>query len=162
MTAALVAIGPQTPGWREASTTEAGAGGPHASMFDPGAHLPWEERARCRPELMGDPDVMVSEGGYLQIAAAQMLCKKQCPVRLECLAYGFEINDMWMIYGGLTSKERRAIRLKHPRSGAGELVAKVLQVEAAALRAKLTEQQPLPGLEDQVVEPSPAPEPISA
>ena len=43
--------------------------------------------------------------------------KPECPVRIECLLYAESINEVYGIWGGLSHRERNALRRKAERSG---------------------------------------------
>lgn len=68
----------------------------------------WVARASCA----GDPpDALFVRG------AAQRTAKQRClgcPVRLECLADALQCACDYGVWGGLTERERRAIRRRFP------------------------------------------------
>ena len=43
--------------------------------------------------------------------------KPECPVRIECLLYAESIHEVYGIWGGLSHRERNALRRKAERSG---------------------------------------------
>lgn len=47
---------------------------------------------------------------------AKSFCQ-QCTVREECLEYALENGEKYDVWGGLTSDERRALRLRLKRLG---------------------------------------------
>lgn len=55
-----------------------------------------------------------ANGEYMDVLEAQLpgiaICKTQCPVIEECLAYALRWKIDYGAWGGLTTKERRAIR----------------------------------------------------
>ncbi|WP_040480192.1 WhiB family transcriptional regulator [Longispora albida] len=68
----------------------------------------WLTRAACRN---GDPDALYVTG------AAQHEAKRVCagcPVRFRCLAEALDSGDEYGVWGGMTERERRALRRKHP------------------------------------------------
>jgi WhiB family redox-sensing transcriptional regulator len=69
---------------------------------------PWREAAACVPasdEVTFFPDPEDLAG----ISRAKAICAT-CPVASECLTWAIETNQSEGIWGGHTSKERRAIR----------------------------------------------------
>lgn len=65
----------------------------------------WRWRAKCTPAMVDSGDQQ-----YL----AKTICPG-CPVRRECLAEGLD-KRTWEsgVYGGLTDRERRAVRKRYP------------------------------------------------
>lgn len=70
----------------------------------------WRRRAACQGadgELFF-PDTR--DGDYpLRLAAAKAICRA-CPVQLECRTWAVEHRNERGIWGGLTERERRALR----------------------------------------------------
>lgn len=72
----------------------------------------WSERARCRGV---DPSIFFpDQKGRDGANEAKALCR-ECSVRRQCLEYALLHGDRG-IWGGMTEKERRAIR-RSRRSG---------------------------------------------
>ena len=69
----------------------------------------WTLRAACR---YGEPDALFVEGAAQQ--AAKRVCAG-CPVRLPCLADALDNRIDHGVWGGMTDRERRALRRRHPR-----------------------------------------------
>ncbi|WP_099332875.1 WhiB family transcriptional regulator [Actinomyces minihominis] len=68
----------------------------------------WVVKARCADD---PPDSLFVRG------AAQRIAKQRCvgcPVRLECLADALQCACDYGVWGGLTERERRAIRRRFP------------------------------------------------
>lgn len=68
----------------------------------------WVVQARCAED---PPDSLFVRG------AAQRQAKQRClgcPVRLECLADALQWQCDFGVWGGLTERERRAIRRRYP------------------------------------------------
>ncbi len=73
----------------------------------------WRAAALCQkldPELFDD-----TYRNNPQIEMAKIACGV-CLVSDQCLNYALKSNENALIYGGLTSKERRALRRKMNRS----------------------------------------------
>jgi WhiB family transcriptional regulator, redox-sensing transcriptional regulator len=72
---------------------------------------PWRLAGACSGS--GDPQLWYPEGDgpqfTRQIQRAKLACAG-CPVRPECRAHAFEVNEEHGIWGGLTEQERRSIR----------------------------------------------------
>ncbi|GHD34472.1 WhiB family transcriptional regulator [Nocardiopsis kunsanensis] len=69
-----------------------------------------DSRARCRDRGL-DPDAMFVTG------AAQNLVKRvcyPCPLRTACLAYALDNRIECGVWGGMTERERRALRRRRP------------------------------------------------
>ena len=73
--------------------------------FDP---APWMRRAACH----GKPTEMFFPPRGGDTSTPKAICA-ECPVRKECLAYG--MNERQGIFGGLTERERRALRSQRRR-----------------------------------------------
>ena len=68
----------------------------------------WVVHARCASD---PPDSLFVKG------AAQRTAKQRCsgcPVRLQCLADALQCGCDYGVWGGLTERERRAIRRRFP------------------------------------------------
>lgn len=71
----------------------------------------WWGRGRCRTEPV-DPEIFFpGPGRPLADLDAKAFCA-ECPVRAECLEYALEKGEHYGTWGGMTEKERRAIRRK--------------------------------------------------
>lgn len=65
----------------------------------------WRDNALCREV---DPEIwFVAKGGSAR--PAKRICAA-CPVRVACLDYALRHNEAFGIWGGLTEKERKALR----------------------------------------------------
>jgi len=65
----------------------------------------WQRKANC---LGVDPDLFFPERGG-STREAKEVCRG-CVVREECLEYAIEANEKFGIWGGLSERERRALR----------------------------------------------------
>jgi WhiB family redox-sensing transcriptional regulator len=76
---------------------------------------PWADRGRC---VGLDPELFFPVRGE-DDRTAKEVCR-DCPVRPECREHGIrhEIHGIW---GGLSGRERRAIRLDRRRKTMGEV-----------------------------------------
>lgn len=54
-----------------------------------------------------DPELFFPEGGSAK--DAKSLCAV-CPVRIRCLQYALDHNEIYGVYGGTSPRERRALR----------------------------------------------------
>lgn len=70
----------------------------------------WVTDAVC---AQTDPDAWFPDKGG-STASAKRICAG-CPVRERCLAYAMERRERFGIWGGLSERERRALR--HRRQG---------------------------------------------
>lgn len=73
-----------------------------SGLFDP---QPWMRFAACRG--MDTEEFYPPRGGNL--AGPRAVCG-ECPVREECRDYAIANNDHLGIWGGLSGKQRRAVR----------------------------------------------------
>lgn len=76
-------------------------------MFDV-RFSPWRESASCL-EILDEVSFFPDDEDVMAIARAKAVCAS-CPVASECLTWAVETNQSEGIWGGHTSKERRAIR----------------------------------------------------
>lgn len=68
----------------------------------------WRDDAAC---FGVDPEVFFPENDdYEGVHAAKMVCAR-CPVRADCLDYALTRGERGGIWGGLTEKERRRVRV---------------------------------------------------
>ena len=72
----------------------------------PGA---WAIEAACRGYA---PDDWMDDGPGLPTGAARATCAG-CPVRAICLAHALAYDEPWGMWGGLTTRERVARRLRY-------------------------------------------------
>lgn len=87
---------------------------------------PWMVDAACRD---ADPEIYysVSRTDFIT-AEAKAVCAR-CPVVSNCLAYAFERNEQWGIWGGLTTEERLNVKrraeyaARQSRADESELIA---------------------------------------
>lgn len=82
----------------------------YAPTFEAEPRYPWMEAALCRET---DPEIFFPEkGGSTKSAKAVCL---NCPSRSSCLAWALEGDERFGVLGGLSERERRA--LKKSRTG---------------------------------------------
>jgi len=70
----------------------------------------WTASAECGSGKVS-PDALFVEGPAQREARAVCL---QCPVRLECLADALDNRMDFGVWGGMTERERRALRRRRP------------------------------------------------
>src|SRR2546427_13280693 len=68
----------------------------------------WASRGACRT---ADPDTLFVQGAAQN--RAKLLCMN-CPVRTECLADALDNRVEFGVWGGMTERERRALRRGRP------------------------------------------------
>ena len=68
----------------------------------------WAAKARCRS---ADPDELFVRGAAQRKAAA--ICR-QCPVILQCAVDALDNEVEFGVWGGMTERQRRALRKRHP------------------------------------------------
>jgi hypothetical protein len=90
----------------------------------------WRELAACRGS---DLEVFFPDRGESAEAARQVCAA--CPVRQPCLDYAITNRISHGIWGGLTERERRALRSGWVRTLRGERDRAVLAAEAAGYTA---------------------------
>jgi WhiB family redox-sensing transcriptional regulator len=71
----------------------------------------WQARGNC---IGLDPDLFFPERGQ-SCAEAKAVCAG-CAVRSECLEYALAKPEKFGIWGGLSERERRRIRVKRNRA----------------------------------------------
>lgn len=71
---------------------------------DPGVD-DWHERARCAET---DPEQFFPEKGGTT-RPAKNVCA-HCEVRIDCLAYAIDHDEEYGIWGGLSTRERQALK----------------------------------------------------
>lgn len=69
--------------------------------------LGWQERALC---AQTDPEAFFPEKGG-STREAKLVCMR-CDVRGECLDYALQHDERFGIWGGLSERERRKLRLR--------------------------------------------------
>lgn len=74
-------------------------------VFDDIRRQDWRDAALC---AQVDPDRWFPAKGETA-ADVKAICR-QCPVRRDCLEYAVVNNEIWGVWGGLNSKERRELR----------------------------------------------------
>ena len=72
------------------------------------ARIEWVSKARC---LSKDPDELFVRGAAQRKAAS--ICRR-CPVIAECGADALDNEIEFGVWGGMTERQRRALRKKHP------------------------------------------------
>lgn len=70
----------------------------------------WQERALC---AQTDPETFFPEKGGSS-SEAKRICAG-CPVKGECLEYALDRGERFGIYGGLSERERRKLKLRGSR-----------------------------------------------
>jgi WhiB family transcriptional regulator, redox-sensing transcriptional regulator len=72
--------------------------------------MDWRHRAACRDE---DPELFFPEGtvgpALLQVEQAKAVCRL-CSVVDDCLQWALETGQDAGVWGGMSEKERRAVR----------------------------------------------------
>jgi WhiB family redox-sensing transcriptional regulator len=80
-----------------------GAAGPVLSIGDD--DLRWQARGRCAET---DPEAFFPEKGG-STREAKMICRG-CEVRGECLQYALDRDERFGVWGGLSERQRRALK----------------------------------------------------
>lgn len=68
----------------------------------------WVARAQCRS---ADPDELFVSGAAQKEATS--ICRN-CSVMAECLAEALDNQLDWGVWGGMTERQRRKLRRRHP------------------------------------------------
>jgi len=65
------------------------------------------------PCMVTDPELWFAsnEDEHTMPRVAKKFCE-ECPVRQQCLEYALKVNEQYGVWGGLTAKERQALRAK--------------------------------------------------
>lgn len=85
-----------------------------------------------------DPEAFFPDQGG-SVREAKAVCAR-CEVRAQCLAYALEHDERFGVWGGLSERERRALRRMARAAGAGQSGARTqAAVVAAALDGALPE-----------------------
>ncbi|MGR3875709.1 WhiB family transcriptional regulator (plasmid) [Streptomyces graminifolii] len=76
----------------------------------------WHHRSACRG-IDSDLFFPIGEGtqAQLQTKEARSYCRR-CPVKTECLQSALDNDDQVGIWGGLTEKQRRALKRRGARA----------------------------------------------
>lgn len=84
-----------------------GTGGRHYGQRPTMEDLSWQDRAECRQH---DPETWfpVADVGA-EYARAKKICKSECKVRLECLAYAVRTQQRYGVWGGTSAEERHQL-----------------------------------------------------
>ncbi len=77
-------------------------------MAQPAVDHSWVAEAKCAGDA---PDALFVRGSAQRQARQRCM---GCPVRLECLADALQWQCDFGVWGGLTERERRAIRRRFP------------------------------------------------
>lgn len=84
--------------------------------------LVWQERAACKgmdQDVFYGPDAPESSAERIaREEKAKSVCAS-CPVREQCLNYALTQNEVYGIWGGMTERERRAIKSGKRVPGSG-------------------------------------------
>jgi WhiB family transcriptional regulator, redox-sensing transcriptional regulator len=76
-------------------------------------HRMSDENRTAQPACSSDPDAMFVSGEPAQ-QHAKMICQG-CGVRTKCLADALDNHIEFGVWGGMTERERRVFRNRHPR-----------------------------------------------
>ena len=74
----------------------------------------WADEARC---LGVDPDLFFPERGETHAGLKAKAVCSACPVREPCLGYAMTYAEKHGVWGGLSERERRALRRRGWRAG---------------------------------------------
>ena len=74
----------------------------------------WRADAAC---LGHDPEIWFPEDGDEEIRDEAVRICRGCPVREECLEWSLAVDDHFAILGGLTKRQRTALRKRITRWG---------------------------------------------
>ena len=100
--------------------------------------LAWRELGNC---VGVDPDLFFGgRGDNKSHAAAKRVCAG-CEVRDECLAYALDNNERFGVWGGLSERQRRALRPRGRRLHGGPVTADLDQLRQAAQAASVARQE---------------------
>ena len=69
----------------------------------------WMKLARCKET---DPEIFYPDKGDISTGAQAIRVCRSCEVRVECLEYAVDNNELFGIWGGLNPKSRRNYRRK--------------------------------------------------
>ena len=83
---------------------------------DPVVYAPeWPEWRRDAACLGAGPNAFYPERGE-DVLAAKAVCA-ECPVKQDCLDYALETRQLFGIWGGLSERQRRALRPRRRTNG---------------------------------------------
>ena len=74
-------------------------------VLEPEPELDWKLSGLCR---QADPDLWYPDKGA-SVRDAKRVCR-DCPVRDECLEWAMDNDERYGVWGGLSERERRALR----------------------------------------------------
>jgi len=74
-------------------------------LLEPGPELDWKLGGLCR---QADPDLWHPDKGA-SVRDAKRVCRS-CLVRAECLEWAMDNDERYGVWGGLSERERRALR----------------------------------------------------
>lgn len=66
----------------------------------------WMKKGKCRGL---QTDIFYHEQGHLSINSAKAICS-ECPIREQCLDYAMRNRELYGIWGGHTTSERKKLR----------------------------------------------------
>lgn len=90
---------------------------------DVGHNEAWRQKAKCQNKNTEDWYPPRDKSQYKTIAdRAKAVCfgkdgAPECPVRLKCLLYSEEMDEQHGIWGGLSHRERNALKRKAAKVG---------------------------------------------
>ena len=81
--------------------------------------LEWQDAALC---AQVDGDEWFPEKGE-SVLQAKRICR-DCPVRVECLRYALDHDELYGVWGGLSPEDRKAVRADRVEgAGAEDIIA---------------------------------------
>lgn len=83
------------------------------TLADFASGLEWQERALC---AQADPERFFPERGDNTLDAKRVCMA--CEVRTECLNYALENDEQWGVWGGLSDRQRRALKREQRKEAA--------------------------------------------
>jgi WhiB family transcriptional regulator, redox-sensing transcriptional regulator len=98
-----------------ASQWSDGAAGPLLNMFDEMTEPDgvWQELALCAET---DPEIFFPEKGH-STREAKLVCR-YCDVRERCLEYALEHDERFGIWGGMSERDRRVLKMTRRKEAA--------------------------------------------
>lgn len=115
---------------------------PHLTVAPPAGTdnpLSWMDHGAC----VGEDQDLWFPPEKSNAKTAKRICAA-CPVRLECLEYAVEGNERYGVWGGLSYKERQAIRSYRRRAGQAAASGAIRPVPGAVPCASRSEVPALP------------------
>ena len=89
------------------------------AMADADERLEWQEDAACRTYentlFFGDDEGESELEKQARESEAKAICRT-CPVQEPCLEFALDTNQRYGIWGGLTDKERSALKRRRARA----------------------------------------------